>query len=72
MFFFAHAPNAALPPALFTSATIMPRITRNINIPAVPETAAIKPSFTMLSSALTGEKFAEKSPPTTIPTKSEL
>ena len=36
----AQAPNAAEPPALFTSATMMPSITRNRKMPAFHESAS--------------------------------
>ena len=67
----AHFPNAALPPALLISETSAPRITRNINMPAVPETADISPSLTILSSAVTGFQLAARSPPRTIPINRE-
>jgi hypothetical protein len=46
MCFDAHLPNAAEPPDLFISDTIAPRITRNIRIPMLYESAidVIKPS----------------------------
>ena len=70
--FEAHLPNAAEPPALLMRATIMPSNTRNIKIPALPETAEIKPSVVILSIAWMGLKFlTDKRPPTKIPTKSE-
>ena len=45
MFFSAHLPKAALPPALLIKATIAPKTTRKMKIPAVPETASIRPLF---------------------------
>ena len=72
MFFFAHSPNAALPPALLTRATIAPSTTRKMKIPAVPDTAAIRPSFTTASTVLRTLKFAAKRPPISIPMNNEL
>ena len=56
----AHLPNAALPPALLTSDTITPSSIRKIKIPAVPETASIRPTETTLSTVSRTLNFASE------------
>ena len=58
MWVFAHLPKAAEPPARLISATMMPSITRNINIPDVPATDSISPFLTSASTASTALKLA--------------
>ena len=68
----AHLPNAADPPAALTRATIKPRITRNMNMPALPEMAGTKPSFIIVSTVPMGLKPVASSAPTRMPMNSEL
>ena len=49
MCFAAQLPKAREPPALFKRATMIPSITKNAKIPALPETAEMKPSLTIES-----------------------
>ena len=67
----AQFPKAWDAPALLNSATITPRSTRKIKIPALPETAEINPSVVMASTVWMGLKFVAKSPPAKIPINSE-
>ena len=67
----AHLPKAALPPALLTSATIRPSSIRKIKMPAVPETASIKPTETTLSTVSRALNFAARTAPDKIPINSE-
>ena len=69
MFFSAQRPNAALPPARLTSATIMPSSTRKRKMPALSAMAAMMPSLTIISSVATGEKLQANSAPITTPIK---
>ena len=71
MCFSAHAPNAALPPALLTSTTKNPSSIRNTKIPAVSETAGIIPVLTTVSTVSSGEKFAASIAPESMPIKSD-
>ena len=72
MCFCAHLPKAAEPPALLIRATIAPRTTRKIKIPAVPETAPISPSLTRISIVLVNLKSEPRIEPARIPTNNEL
>ena len=68
----AHLPNAAAAPVELTSATMMPRMTRNMNMPALSEIAGVKPSVIIASSVPTGLKPDTNSAPTRMPMNSEL
>ena len=68
---FAQRPKAADPPVLLIKATIMPRITRKIKIPALEETAPINHSFIMTSIVFRGLKEVASKPPTRIPINRE-
>ena len=70
--FAAHFPKAAAAPVEFTSATMIPRITRNMKMPALSEIAGVKPSVIIASRVPTGLKPATNSAPTSMPMNSEL
>ena len=70
--FAAHLPKADAAPVEFTSATMMPRITRNMKMPALSEMAGVKPSVIIVSSVVTGLKPATNRAPTSMPMNSEL
>ncbi len=72
----AHAPKAAEPPTLFIRATIIPRMTRKIRMPTLPEPdsletippSSLKSRVLIVSSRL---PFAYSRAPVTIPTNKE-
>ncbi len=74
IFFAAHSPYAADPPALFMRHTIVPRTTRKISIPTFHSSASegIKPSENIALKELRGLKLAYSKAPLTIPMKREL
>ena len=71
--FFAHVPNAFAPPALLTSATIIPSITKNIKIPAFQLSAidAKNPSLIIVSKDVIGLNSPKNNAPHTIPTNND-
>ena len=71
MFFCAHRPNAAAAPVLLISATIIPRMTRKMNMTAPSWTAEIMPSLMTLSIVSKGLNEVESKPPQTMPMKSD-
>ena len=71
--FFAHVPNAFAPPALLMRATIIPRITKKIKIPAfhVSAITAKNPSFIIVSNEVIGLNSPMNNAPQTIPTNND-
>ena len=56
---------------MFSNATIIPSTTKNTNIPAVPDTEAIRPSLITLSSVVSGLNPDDSSAPAITPINRE-
>ena len=69
IFFFTDTPKAWLPPDLLSIITMLPRITRNMEMPARSATGSDKPFIATVLKDSTGLKPFTRRAPTTMPQK---